>query len=416
MQVMNYDMLGNLITKLNQKGKVSNGDILMYFVSPFLKSLGYDIFDLDVVDINQHNGVAKVNVNSDLTIVVSLKDFREIGDSGFLETFDELVQDVDGREKIFLRINIEKMQITMYFKVMEDWEKILQVTLDSGEDDKYIEITKRITRDQLEREYTEKGERFLSEVVVDTLLERGNYDNDFIKNSLIKELTEPSEMFIELMAIRLGEDYTTRDVKWIKERLEGIKETGLMHLLEDVKEQDKSGTFVEEENKQEQFNRYEEDEVTEDKSQVGVEIKEEYKEVDKEILEDDITSASKDAQEDTNGYEKQVVYKNEQKDTYENEQEGVEDKDGYNETTENIVNLDLSFQDVSDNKHGKDAEDNMVDFNKEKEDEEKNNEEKDDEDGITIITDISDIFNMLKEDDDNDKDSYGNNDLIVAKE
>ena len=222
---MSFDELKELLIKLEKRGKTSKADIMIYCVSPFLMSLGYNTFDLDVVDMKQDKGRADVHVLEGMQLVVSLDR------SGFRG---------GERAKIFLRINTGTKHLTLYFHVMGRWEEIVSVNLNNEEDDKYVEITKKIDREQIEMEYSEKGERLLSEVVIDYQLDRGEWDNDFLMHSLMSELGEPSEMFVELMANRLVEEYTTREPEWVEQRLYKMTEEGVLHLIKkalDVKDE-----------------------------------------------------------------------------------------------------------------------------------------------------------------------------------
>lgn len=213
---MRYEELGKLLTKLEERGKGTIADTLMYFVSPFLTSLGYNTFDLDVVDIRQEEAVVYVQVFEGFSMVISLTE-REF--------------DATGKEKIYVYINTSTQKLQLFFRVLDKWKEIVEVNLGEDDQDKYVELTRKIEKNQIEKEYAEKGVRFLSEILLDYQLERGDWESDFLMRSLMKELLSPSKLFVTLMAQRLGEDYTTRNTEWIEERLQGMAEKGVLDLL-----------------------------------------------------------------------------------------------------------------------------------------------------------------------------------------
>lgn len=218
MTVMRYEDLKMMLDKLEGRGSIKTGDVLMYFVSPFLKSLGYNVFDIDEVDIQQ-DGIVKVQVMEGIELVVTLQG-------------NKIAEKPDTR--ILLRIDTKKREIKLLFKVLGKWETVDIVDLKGEDESSYVEVTKKLVKEQLIQEYENKGERFLTEIVLDKQLERGEWDNDFLRYSFIAELEEPSDLFVELLARRLKEEFTTHEVEWIQKRLETMQVDGVVPFVKKV--------------------------------------------------------------------------------------------------------------------------------------------------------------------------------------
>src|SRR5699024_859238 len=79
-----------------------------------------------------------------------------------------------------------------------------------------------------------------------------------------KEITTPSDDFIKLMAKRLAEDYTNKDVEWIEEKLAGAKEKGFIRVIATIiKENPTALEDVEENEDEQEENIFREEQVIE---------------------------------------------------------------------------------------------------------------------------------------------------------
>lgn len=251
---MSYKEFKGLVTKLEERGKSKTSDFLMYLVLPFLKSLGYNVYDLDEVDLDMEEELVKIKNRDELSMLVSVDENLLNGISGKEKlNNDEL--------KIYINIGLEQRKIKLYYNVLDKWEEIVTINLDEDNADMYAkDFTKRIAKENLNREIQTNGTRFLTESVLDAKLEAGEWNNDFMMYGLLKELTEPTDEFLQLMAGRLSEDYTTRDIEWIKGHLEKAKEEGFISIVKRLYD----NNFIEENKEKEQVDDESEEESTEE--------------------------------------------------------------------------------------------------------------------------------------------------------
>lgn len=215
---MKFEEVKVTLDKLEERGKLTGSDAMMYFVSPFLQGLGYNTFDVDQVDVRNSEGEVYAKITDDLTMVASLYEHYPLEDK---------------QVRIFLSLGLEERVFKLYFKVLGNWEEITRLDFKEDEETKYThQIVRRIIKDQAENAYRSKGEKFLTENVFDSQLESGNWNNDFMALGLLKELTNPSEKFVEVLAHRMNIEYTTKETDLIKKYISGIKEEGLMSVID----------------------------------------------------------------------------------------------------------------------------------------------------------------------------------------
>lgn len=281
MSVMSFDEIKKLLDKLEKKNKLGNNETMMYFISPFLQSLGYNTFDIDEVDIRNADGEVFAKITDNLSLAVSLYG------STPLET---------EKNRIFLYVDVQNRVMKLRFRVLNKWEDIVTIDFKKDKSDKYVQkLVKRINKEQAVEAFRSKGEKFLTETVFDSQLERKEWNNDFMLLGLLSELKKPSREFVELMANRMNKDYTTKDVDWIKKFIQPMEKDGLIGLVERMvesgkiaasysyestyKDSDESEDYIEDLNKE-----------TDNQTSHGIETEEEKDDIQEEsaIEKDDI--------------------------------------------------------------------------------------------------------------------------------
>lgn len=218
MQVWQLAKLVDTMMQMKNRDRTGIHNMMTYIVIPYVSSMGYDVYNLDTSDISLDEGKITVKLDDTLSLVVSLTS----------------IEPDEENERMFIHIDELQPSITLSFKVLGVWEQVVSVSLSdktATSNEKYTEITKYVKKDRLIQEYRQKGERFLTEGVVNRQLDEGRWDNEFLLNVLVDELKNPSDGLIEVLANRLGEKYTTRDPKVIKEKLEPIAEVGLKEVV-----------------------------------------------------------------------------------------------------------------------------------------------------------------------------------------
>lgn len=218
MSVMTFEEVNKTLNKLEKRGKLGTSDAMMYFVSPFLQSLGYNTFDVDEVDVRNADGEVSAKIADDLNLIVSLYGHFPLEAK---------------KDRIFLSMLLDERKIKLYFKVLGDWEQIVSLDLKKDKSDKYThQLVRRIMKEQVIQSYRTKGEKFLTENVFDSMVESGKWDNDFMLLGLLEELRNPSREFINVMATRMNKDYTTKDRDWIVKNIKPMETKGLVSLIE----------------------------------------------------------------------------------------------------------------------------------------------------------------------------------------
>ena len=223
---MSFKEFAAMTDKLKERGKTSNSELVMYLVAPFLNSLGYDTHNLDEVDLDVDEGIITIAGHEDLTTIVTIN--NDLTEDNDLELRRDDV-------KLYVNLGIEVRELSLYYKVLEKWEEIARINLDGDEANKYAgEFARRISKEQIKKELVKNGNRFLTESVLNTKLENGEWDNDFLMYGLVEELKNPTDEFIKLMANRLVSDYTTKDVEWVVQKLEKSKEDGYVNTIKRI--------------------------------------------------------------------------------------------------------------------------------------------------------------------------------------
>ena len=231
-QKMNYNYIQGVVNRLKSENKVAYTQLINYVINPYVIGLQYDIYDLNQVDIDFDSGTMKVRVNPNVTMTITLDDNVEY-------MLDE------EEDKIILHFDTSDSSFTLKFKVLNQWsmvEKVNFLDLSKGgqtnpadikaETDKFIRINRYLMKAKLNEQYKVKGERFFTEVVVDDKLAEGDWNNDFVRQSLANELKNPSEDMVKIIANRLVKDYTTQDVEKVAEQLKPMIKEGLSGIVD----------------------------------------------------------------------------------------------------------------------------------------------------------------------------------------
>lgn len=216
MEAWQLGKLVDTLEKLKTRKITGIPNMMTYVVIPYVASLGYDVYNFDNSEISLDEGKIVVKVDDTLHLVISL-----ISEKPYYQ-----------EQRMFLHLDEIAQEMQLHFKVLGLWEQVLTVNLKekTGTSD-YTDLLRYTMRDRLTPEYKQKGERLLTEGVLNRNLEAGNWDNEFLLNVLVEELKNPSEGFIEVLANRLGETYTTKDKNWVQERLTPIQEEGLVNVV-----------------------------------------------------------------------------------------------------------------------------------------------------------------------------------------
>lgn len=229
-ELNSYEDFERIFKELEDRGMEETPYFIQYVLSPYMGALGYDVFDMDEVsrlfegDTYKALGVED-DIEGSIYIVFSLGDYRQ------------KVQDMDG-VRAYVHINKETSSVTLYYNVLGDWYPIHESRLSLTEKEdvdhesaNLVNLNRVVQKDKFRDAYSGLKERLFTGSVIDSLLQDGNLDNRFVRQALVDELTRPDSHMIKMLASKLM-DYSTQDVEWLEEQLDGIKETGLVGTLE----------------------------------------------------------------------------------------------------------------------------------------------------------------------------------------
>lgn len=225
----NYGSVQSVVNKLKDENKQGYNLLMTYVLYPYLANLDYDIYDLDTAEIDFEHGNIHIKVNKDITVTFTLDEDVE----------GALTNDAD---KILLFFDYNTSKFVLKFKVLGEWSVVEETVFvnpaDSSnlvpeeEKKKFIKISTYLKRTEVVKGHKDKGNRFFTEAVVDGLLDKGEWNNDFVRHSLANELKNPSEDMVKLLASRLVKDYTTQNEEKVAEQLAPIIEEGLSSVVD----------------------------------------------------------------------------------------------------------------------------------------------------------------------------------------
>lgn len=279
-----YKRYQDVVEKLRVTNKYNQDMFWFNVVSPYLMSLGYNLYDLEGADFDSENKVIYLDVynasgKEKVVISCGLFDLNidEVGDETSLT-----YQVVNERKAVhYLYLNMEDLSATLYL-ILND--NIYQITKSDPEKDKASEkfkaISLRIARENIRKGFTENGKSYFTTMVLMGLLTRKTYvGNNFVEETIIEMFKNPSDELIRLLSDRLRTNYinksTSEDI--VYSRLEPIKDTFLDVIKSALRREDFGDTTYE---LPESSNEYEDIEIEEARGKTEEpkkEVKEEVK-------------------------------------------------------------------------------------------------------------------------------------------
>lgn len=228
----NYERYESVVQHLKDAGKFNEDMFWFNVVSPYLMSLGYNLYDLEGADFDSDNKVIYFDVyeksgNDKVVISCGLFDLNvdDIGDEGTLTNL--VVNEHQGVH--YLYFNMEDLSITLYLILNGN---IYQLTKsEPGEaraKDKFRTIMQRVARPVIQKGFTDNGKSFFTTMVLIGLLAQKSYvKNSFIEDTLLEMFKDPSEELIRLLSTRLREKYINKETneEVVYEKLAPIKDS-----------------------------------------------------------------------------------------------------------------------------------------------------------------------------------------------
>lgn len=224
----NYQDFELIIQKLRDRNMTQLKYYANYILSPYIKEgLEYDIYDIDFTDMLDDGVTYRfTNPQTDdgVKIYVSLKD-----------SYNRYKEDDD---RVWLHIDVDRNEMSLYFRVFSEWHKVSTCQFFAeGDDarkeaeDEFANISQIVYSSEFKSRYTELGEKYFTSVVLDNLVAQGDVLNMFVRRALIDELSNPSDILVDLLA-ELLKEYSTQQGSWLRDKLQPIKEVSALPLLD----------------------------------------------------------------------------------------------------------------------------------------------------------------------------------------
>lgn len=244
-----YKKFQDVTEKLRSTNKFNEDMFWFNVVSPYLMSLGYNLYDLEGADYDADNKVIYFDVfnlsgKDKVVISCGLFDLNidEVGDETSLT-----YQVVNNKKAVhYLYFNMEELSATLYL-ILND--NIYQITKSDPEkdkaEDKYRAISLRIARENIRKGFTDNGKSYFTTMVLMGLLSRKTYvGNNFVEETLVEMFKNPSDELIKLLSDELRVNYINKATseEQVFSKLEPIKETFIDVVKSALRREDYSGT------------------------------------------------------------------------------------------------------------------------------------------------------------------------------
>lgn len=233
----NYGQIQATINKLQAENKTNYNQLMTYVLNPYISQLSYDIYNFDTTELDFDNGNIHIKISDKISVTFTLDESIEY------------TLAASESDKILLYFDFDESTFSLKFKVLGAWQTVETVkfvspitegasapALSKEENAKFVKINSYINRAEVLGQHKSKGERFFTEAVVDGLLDKGEWNNEFLRTSLANELMNPSAEMVALLAARLVKDYTTQSEEKVAEKLKPILEEGLSGVVESIVE------------------------------------------------------------------------------------------------------------------------------------------------------------------------------------
>lgn len=213
--------------------EVKEHNYRMYVLTPYVSmGLSYEIFDLNTSSMLDNGSTFRFTppVLDGLAIYFSLlPDYTRFSDE---------------EDRAYVHIDVDNNQLTMYFKVFNEWHlvNVVDFFVEDEEDrqlqgDILTSINQTLHLSAFNDNYPDLQERYFTSVVMDNMVAKGEVLNVFVRKALVQELQEPTGALVRLLASVLQE-YTTQPEDWVIEALDPIREQGVVSLIEEAVSKD----------------------------------------------------------------------------------------------------------------------------------------------------------------------------------
>lgn len=218
------EKLAEQITALENKSNTTleSQKIMLYVLSPYIASLGYNIFNIEEVDIQVSNELVYIQVCKEFATVISLEEYFPTEDN----------------VKVFVALNAKERIIQLYVKALGEWELLHLVNLNKKAENndlrEYENILTYLVKQSVIDIYSNKQDRMFTEGVLRSKLNKDEMDNAFVREVISDELKNPSKKFLQVIAEGLAHKFSSEPIPNLVKGIENLSETGVVELVDGV--------------------------------------------------------------------------------------------------------------------------------------------------------------------------------------
>lgn len=210
------------INSLQERNRLDKQNILSYVLQPLAQSLGYNIFNVDEVEVDTEQAGLQIQVKPDFHILFTQEPYRPLAK----------------QNRVILHLDLDSNELKLHIQSLQIWNTVYNIDLHNPDMKTltvvYNEVLKFIEKDKVEAIYQEKGEKMFSEIVLQKHLDEENIGNIYVHKVLEKEIMNPSKDFLELIAIRLNREYSTQAPDKLMKSIAKLNQEGIFQLIEEV--------------------------------------------------------------------------------------------------------------------------------------------------------------------------------------
>lgn len=212
----------NAISTLKERNRLDAQNVLSYVLQPLAQSIGYNIFNVDEVEVDTEQAGLKIQVNKEFQIVFSQEHYRPLAQES----------------RVVLHLDIERSELNLHIQSLNVWNTVYKINLYDNDmkamNVVFNEILKFIEKDKVKSIYQDKREKMFSEIVLQKHLDEEKVKNIYVHKVLEEEVMNPSKDFLELIAVRLNRKYSTQTPESLMRGIGKLNQEGIFEMLEEI--------------------------------------------------------------------------------------------------------------------------------------------------------------------------------------
>lgn len=235
--MLSYIDFEEIFTLMQENGMNDPAYYSNYVLQPYLQNgLNYNIYDI--------KSVKPVEIGKTYQVKV---DTGEEPIYAYFSIQSNRTRYSKPEDKVYLYINNQSREITLYYKAFGRWYEVEKVRLFVEDPDtreiesnNLAEINERLEYNVFRDGYSRLGNTYFTRDILATLLDKGEIYNIFVQKAFVDLINNPSDIVLNVIADSLT-TYTDKPIDWIENEISELKDKGVKPILEDAL---KSGELV----------------------------------------------------------------------------------------------------------------------------------------------------------------------------